>query len=603
MSTAALSETVGHGHEHHEPSFFFKYVWSTDHKTIGKQFMFSGLLFFLVGGLLALAVRWHLAWPHSPVPLLGEVQGKDYNQLFTMHASIMIFLVIIPMLGGAFGNFVIPLHIGARDMAFPWLNAASYWLMWPAIILLVSSFFVPGGPAQSGWTSYAPLSLLSDGTAQTSKDWTLMNGQNLWLIGVMIVGFSSVFGSLNYIVTIIKMRAPGMTLFRMPLTVWSLFITAILSLFSTPVLTGTLFMQLMDRTAATTFFNPGNLFPSNVATHGAGGGQVLLWQHLFWFYSHPAVYLMILPAMGIVSDIISVFARKPIFGYRPMVYSMASIAGLGFIVWAHHMFQSGMNPALGMTFMVSTMFIALPSAIKTFNWLGTLWGGNVSLTTPMLFALSFVGMFIIGGLSGIFMAATPVDMYIHDTYFIVAHIHYVVFCGTVMAIFGGITFWFPKMFGRMMNEPLGKLHWLLTFVFMNGTFFTMHIIGIGGHQRRIASVELYRNLWHLQSLNIMITWCALLLGASQILFIINLFYSLFAGPKAEQNPWKANTLEWTDAPSPAGHGNWPGPIPIVHRPPYEYASPEVPEDWLPQSLAVGPSAGQLPGGQRVVTSH
>jgi len=591
MSTAALADAGhAHAHDHHEPSFFFKYMWSTDHKMIGKQFLITGLTFFLVGGLLALAVRWHLAWPHANVPFIGEMGGDKYNQAFTMHASIMIFLVIIPLLSGAFGNFLIPLQIGARDMAFPWLNAASYWTMWPAMVILCASFFVPGGPAQSGWTSYAPLSIIATGSAQTSNTPTFFNGQNMWLIGVMLVGFSSVFGSLNYVVTIIKMRAPGMTLFRMPLTVWSLFITAILALFSTPVLTGTLFMQLMDRIAGTSFFNPGNLF-SDLATnkpfYSPGGGQVLLWQHLFWFYSHPAVYLMVLPAMGMVSDILPVFARKPIFGYKPMVYSMASIAGLGFIVWAHHMFQSGMNPALGMTFMVSTMFIALPSAIKTFNWLGTLWGGNIQFRTPMLFALSFVSMFIIGGLSGIFMAATPVDMFIHDTYFIVAHIHYVVFCGTVMAIFGGITFWFPKMYGRMMNETLGKLHWFLTFVFMNGTFFAMHILGIGGHQRRIASIELYRNLWHMQYLNVFITCCALALGVSQLIFIFNFFYSMFAGPVAEQNPWKANTLEWTDAPSPAGHGNWPGAIPIVHRPPYEYSSPEIKEDWLPQSTSAG----------------
>jgi cytochrome c oxidase subunit I len=606
MSTEAASHEHGHdhGHAHHEPSFFFKYIWSTDHKTIGKQFLITGLIWFLIGGALALAVRWHLAWPEKGVPGIGIVQGEQYNMLFTMHASIMIFFVIIPLLAGAFGNFLIPLMIGARDMAFPWLNAASYWLMWPAIIIMSASFFAPGGAAQAGWTAYPMLSLFTPGSAHTGTHiWfsltepnLIYNGQTLWLFAVMLVGFSSVFGSLNYVVTIIKMRSPGMHMFRMPLTVWSLFITAILALFSTPVLTGTLFMQFMDRLAGTSFFNPGNLYDSNYQPlTAAGGGKVILWQHLFWFYSHPAVYLMILPAMGMVSDILSVFSRKPIFGYRPMVYSIASIAGLGFIVWAHHMFQSGMNPALGMTFMVSTMFIALPSAIKTFNWLGTLWGGNISLTSPMLFALSFVSMFIIGGLSGIFMAATPVDMFIHDTYFIVAHIHYVVFCGTVMAIFGSIIFWFPKMYGRMMNETLAKLHWFLTFVFMNGTFFAMHIIGIGGHPRRISTVMKYDNFSHMQPMNVMITVCALLLGVSQLLFIINFFYSMFRGPKAVQNPWNSNTLEWTDAPSPAGHGNWPGAIPTVYRPPYEYASPEVAEDWLPQSKQLGnaaPAAGE-----------
>jgi cytochrome c oxidase subunit I len=603
MSTAEAASHVehGHAHAHHEPSFFFKYIWNTDHKMVGKQFLISGLIMFIVGGLLALGVRWHLAWPQAPLPFMGEVKNEQYNMLFTMHASVMIFFVIIPLLAGAFGNFLIPLMIGARDMAFPWLNAASYWLMWPAMAIAIASFFAPEGAAQAGWTAYPMLSLFTPGSAQTGTNVLfsltepnlIFNGQTLWLVAVMIVGFSSVFGSLNYVVTIIKMRAPGMHMFRMPLTVWSLFITAILALFSTPVLTGTLFMQFMDRFAGTSFFNPGNLFDSNYQPLvAAGGGKVLLWQHLFWFYSHPAVYLMILPAMGMVSDIISVFARKPIFGYRPMIYSIASIAGLGFIVWAHHMFQSGMNPALGMTFMVSTMFIALPSAIKTFNWLGTLWGGNISFTAPMLFALSFVSMFIIGGLSGIFMAATPVDMFIHDTYFIVAHIHYVVFCGTVMAIFGGIMFWFPKMYGRMMNETLGKIHWFLTFIFMNGTFFAMHIIGIGGHPRRVADIAKYDTLNHMQPMNVMITVCALLLGVSQILFYINFLYSMYWGKVAEQNPWKANTLEWTDAPSPAGHGNWPGEVPTVHRPPYEYSSPEVAEDWLPQSKRLGTAAGE-----------
>jgi cytochrome c oxidase subunit 1 len=596
------AESHDHSHGHHEQSFISKYIFSTDHKTIGKQFLITGLFWFVIGGLLALAVRYHLAWPKSPVPLIGEVQGDKYNQLFTMHASIMIFLVIIPLLGGAFGNFLIPLQIGARDMAFPWLNMVSYWMMPPAILILASSFFCPTGPAAGGWTSYATLSLLAPGSAQTdAQHWTWWNVQNCWLLGVILVGFASVFGSLNYVVTIIKMRAPGMTLFRMPLATWSLFITAILALFSTPVLTGTLFMQLMDRVGATSFFNPGNIFPDGKPTNAAGGGQVLLWQHLFWFYSHPAVYLMILPAMGMVSDIMAVFSRKPIFGYKPMVYAIASIAGLGFIVWAHHMFQSGMNPALGMTFMVSTMFIALPSAIKTFNWLGTLWGGNITFTTPMLFALSFVSMFIIGGLSGIFMAATPVDMYIHDTYFIVAHIHYVVFCGTVMAIFGSIFFWFPKMFGRMMNETLGKIHWFLTFVSMNGVFFLMHVIGIGGHQRRIESIASYKNILHYQGYNEIITISAIVLGISQLLFFANFFYSMFAGPKAEQNPWKANTLEWTDAPSPAGHGNF-GAIPIVHRGPYEYSSPEVPEDWLPQSADLKAlTGGKMP--EKIATSH
>ena len=586
----------GHGHDGGGFSlsrFFFTYVWSTDHKMIAKQFLFSGLAFFCVGGLLALGVRWQLAWPGTSVPFFGTVDGRQYNMLFTMHASVMIFFVIIPLLGGAFGNYIIPLQIGARDMAFPWLNAASYWLMPPAAIIVVSSFFVTGGAAGNGWTAYPPLSLQE--SYQTAGDKALFwNGQNMWLMGVILVGFSSVFGSLNYVATIIKMRAPGMTLMRMPLTVWSLFITAILSLFSTPVLTGTLIMQLMDRSLGTTFFNPGYLHPADKEMYSMGGGQALLWQHLFWFYSHPAVYLMVLPAMGMVSDIIAVFARKPIFGYKPMIYSMSSIAGLGFIVWAHHMFQSGMNPALGMTFMVSTMFIALPSAVKVFNWLGTLWRGSIIFSTPMLFALSFVSMFIIGGLSGIFMATTPVDMYIHDTYFIVAHIHYVVFCGTVMAIFGGIFFWFPKMFGRMMNETLGKIHCILTFIFMNGVFGPMHMVGLGGQARRYASLEYQPTLWGMQPMNRMITVCAICLGFSQLFFFYNFFHSIFFGTKAVDNPWNANSLEWTDTPTPPGHGNFGEKLPTVYRPPYEYNSPEVEEDWLPQSkkLTPAPAAGE-----------
>ncbi|MEI6231906.1 MAG: cbb3-type cytochrome c oxidase subunit I [Planctomycetota bacterium] len=573
---------------------FFTYGWSTDHKMIGKQFLFTGLTYFILGGLLALGVRWQLAWPGSSVPIYGPVDGRSYNMLFTMHASVMIFFVIIPLLSGAFGNYLIPLQIGARDMAFPWLNALSYWLVPPAAVIVIASFFVKGGASGNGWTAYPPLSL-QESFQTAGAQASFWNGQNMWLLGVIIIGFSSVFGSLNYVVTIIKMRAPGMTMMRMPLTVWSLFITAILALFSTPVLTGTLIMQLMDRALGTSFFNPGYLHPSDKEMYAAGGGQVLLWQHLFWFYSHPAVYLMVLPAMGMVSDILAVNSRKPIFGYKPMIYSMSSIAGLGFVVWAHHMFQSGMNPALGMTFMVSTMFIALPSAVKVFNWLGTLWRGSIIINTPMLFALAFVSMFIIGGLSGIFMATTPVDMYIHDTYFIVAHIHYVVFCGTVMAVFGGIFFWFPKMFGRMMNETLGRIHCILTFIFMNGVFGPMHIVGLGGQARRYASLEEQPTLWQMMPLNRMITICAICLGFSQLFFFYNFITSIFWGPKAVDNPWQANSLEWTDTPTPPGHGNFVGALPTVYRPPYEYNSPEVKEDWLPQSKNLGaaaPAAGE-----------
>ncbi len=582
MAMAASAPIEAHGHSH-SMGFWRTYVFSTDHKTIGKQFLFSTLIFLVLGGLLALGVRWQLAWPWSEMPIVGkllfageggQISPEFYAMLVTMHASVMIFFVIIPMLAGAFGNFCIPLMIGARDMAFPMLNMLSYWFMWPAFVFIAISFFVEGGAASSGWTAYPPLSVVKNAAPGSGA------GQTYWLIALLFVGISSLMGSINYITTIVKMRAPGMTMFRMPLTVWSLFITAILQAFALPVLTAALIMQLLDRVALTTFFIPTGLTVGNVLSHGAGG-QPLLWQHLFWFYSHPAVYIMILPAMGLVSDVISTFARKPIFGYKPMVYSISGIAGLGFVVWAHHMFQSGMNPALAMAFMVSTMFIALPSAVKTFNWLGTLWGGNIQFTTPMLFALSFVSMFVIGGLSGIFMAATPVDIQIHDTYFIVAHIHYVLMASSLMGIFAGIYYWYPKMFGRSMNETWGKIHFLLTFIAVNCTFFPMHLIGLGGFPRRYADPYHFSSFAGLQSLNQFITISAIILGFVQLIFVINFFYSLFAGARADRNPWKSNTLEWA-TPSPAGHGNFEGPIPTVYRGPYEYASPESKEDYFPQ---------------------
>ena len=598
MSTiSAGSHEFDHAHaaDHgHALGFIGKYVFSRDHKIIGIQFLFSTLLWFLVGGLLALAVRWQLAWPWSDMPILGkllfpqtggQISPEFYTMLFTMHATVMIFLVIIPILAGAFGNFLIPLMIGADDMAFPTLNMLSYWFMWPAFVCFGSSFFVHGGAAAFGWTSYPP------GSTNPSAAPGSGMGQTLWLIGLTCVGVSSMMGSVNYLTTIIQMRAPGMTMFRLPLTIWAMFITAVLQAFALPVLTAAGFMQLMDRLLGTGFFQP-EMDIVNNTVHSAGGGQPLLWQHLFWFYSHPAVYIMILPAMGMVSDIISCFSRKPIFGYKPMVYSIAGIAGLGFIVWGHHMFMSGMNPALGLTFMTSTMMIALPSAIKVFNWLGTVWGGKVQLTTPMLFALSFVSMFIIGGLSGIFMAATPVDIFIHDTYFIVAHFHYVLFSGTAMGVMGAIYFWFPKMFGRMMNESWGKVHFLLMFTFLNGVFFPMHFLGAVGFPRRYADPYHFPMFKPLQPLNQFITICAICLVSSQIIFIINFFYSMFFGPKAGRNPWHANGLEWT-APSPPGHGNFDFQ-PVVYRGPYEYGSPETDQDYYPQIQPPPENGGQAP---------
>jgi len=555
-----------------ELSFIRRYVFSTDHKVIGKQFLFTALAFFTLGGLLALLIRTQLGWPFEEIPgfgalLYGEEAGnilapERYPALVTMHGTIMIFFFIIPVLSGAFGNFLIPLMIGARDMAFPRLNLASYWLMVPAFLVMVASFFAEDGTAAAGWTSYVPLSARPDMIPGSGL------GQTLWTISLLLVGTSSLLGAINYITTIVTLRAPGMSMFRLPMTIWALFITAILVTLATPVLTSALILLLLDRSAGAHFFA------------AASGGQVILWQHLFWFYSHPAVYIMILPAMGMASDIISCFARKPLFGYKPMVFSIMGIAVLGFTVWGHHMFQSGMNPLLGTAFMTSTMMIALPSAIKTFNWLGTLWRGNLRLTAPMLNALAFVSTFVIGGLSGVFAAATPVDIFIHDTYWIVGHIHYVLFGGSLFGVFAAIQYWFPKMFGRQMDDRLGKAHFVLTFIAFNCVFFPMFILGANGMPRRIADPYQYQLFVPLQPLNQFMTLSAYVLGAAQLILAGNLAWSLVRGKKTVDNPWEANTLEWTIS-SPPPLENFHA-IPTVYRGPYEYSSPEVPEDWLPQ---------------------
>jgi cytochrome c oxidase subunit 1 len=577
MSEIAAAGAVHVAHGHHDRAGFLRtYVFSTDHKMIGRQFLFMGLFMLLIGGTLAMMVRWELAWPETAVPGFswipepymyeGIIPPQTYNALFTMHATIMIFFVVMPIMVGAFGNFLIPLMIGAGDMAFPKLNMLSFWVGAVSGVVMLSSFFVPGGPAAGGWTSYATLSARAQ---YTGVYW----GQNLWIISLLIAGASSLMGAINYLTTIVNLRAPGMTYFRMPLTVWSLFVTAVLLLLALPVLTAALAMLLFDRMAGTSFFLP------------AGGGEPLLWQHMFWFFGHPEVYILVLPAMGVTSDLLSTFSRKPIFGYHAMAFSMMAIAFLSWIVWGHHMFVSGMNPLLGTAFMMTTMVIAVPSAIKTFNWLGTLWGGTIRLTGPMLFALGFVSNFVIGGLSGIFMASTPVDIFIHDTYYIVAHFHYVV-AGIIFALFAAVYYWFPKMFGRMMDERLAKIHFVLTYIFFNGAFFPMHFLGVAGHMRRIYNPTQYEFLLPMQHWNVFITVSAFLLGAAQIFFLVNFFWSLFAGKKAEMNPWQANTLEWT-TPSPPPHGNF-AVTPVVYRGPYEYSSPEVKEDWLPQTK-------QLPG--------
>ncbi len=591
MSTEAAA-TVGHEDHIHPPptSFFSKYIWSMDHKVIGKQYLFTAFFFLAIGGLMAMLIRWQLAYPNKPVPVIGvplahymfafnadgTLKPDGYNQLVTMHGSIMIFFVVIPILVGAFGNFLIPLHVGARDVAFPFLNALSYWLYLPAGIIIFCSLFADKGMAAAGWTSYPPLADIAAASNGSGM------GQILWLLSVFLLGFSSILGGLNFLTTIVMLRAPGMGWTRMPLVTWAQTTTAVFQLLATPVLASATVLQLMDHIAGTSFFLPQHLVIGDVVQPYSGGGSVLMWQHIFWFYSHPAVYILVLPGMGIASELLATFARKPIFGYKAMVMSMVGIMGLGFIVWGHHMFVSGMNPMMGMAFMTSTMIIALPSGVKVFNWLATLWGGSIRFTAPMLCGLSFVAMFIIGGLSGLFMAATPVDIFIHDTYYVVAHFHYIVFGGTLFAIFGGLYFWFPKMFGRMMNETWAKVHWALTFVAFNCVFFPMHILGEGGHMRRIAEPMKYEFLQPLQPINVFITWSAFVLGASQLIFMANFFGSMFFGKKAESNPWESNTLEWT-TPSPIPYYNY-DKVPTVYRGPYEYGTnPAGATDCVPQS--------------------
>jgi len=574
-----VSETHGHN-DHHEVGFFHKYLWTYDHKMIGLQYLWTALAFLFLGGALALGVRWQLGFPGAAVPFIGHllpstlaVDGSiipgGYNMLVTMHATVMVFFVVMPLLIGAFGNYLIPLQIGAGDMAFPLLNELSYWLYVLSGFILLAAFFAPGGAPGTGWTGYAPLSSVAayNGTPL---------GQSLWGVALFINGLSSIAGATNYITTVVNMRAPGMTMFRMPLPVWSLFITAILLLLAVPVLSAAAAMLFADLNLGTSFFSP------------AGGGQPLLWQHLFWFFGHPEVYIMILPAMGLTSEILAVYSRKPIFGYKAMVYAMVAIGFLGFIVWGHHMFVSGMNLTLSAAFSVSTMVIAVPSAIKTFNWTGTIWRGSIEFTTAMCFALAFVSMFVIGGLSGIFMASTPVDLFVHHTYFIVAHFHYVLFGGSIFAIFGALYFWFPKMFGRMLDERLGKWHFFLTLVFFNLTFFPMHNLGLGGMMRRIADPTVYDHLRQLQPLNQLCTIGAIGLGLTTFVFIWNIIYSLLYGKKAPNNPWNANTLEWTVA-SPPGHGNFPT-TPVVYHGPYEYSVPGIEKDYLPQTEKAPESA-------------
>jgi cytochrome c oxidase subunit 1 len=553
---------------HAEPGFWHTYVFSTDHKTIGKQYLSLGLFWTIVGGLLAYVMRWQLAWPETGVPGWGEVGPETYNVLVTMHGTIMVFFVAMPILLGAFGNFLIPLMIGARDMAFPRLNMLSVWVFALASLVLLVSFFVPGGAASAGWTGYPPLSARAE---YTGVGW----GLNLWILAHALEFAAFLMGGVNFLTTAIALRVTGMTFFRLPLVIWQLLTATTLFLLSVGPLIAGAVMLLLDRTVGTTFYLP------------ELGGDPLLWQHLFWFFGHPEVYVILLPAVGLVLDILPVFSRKPIFGYRWIIASTIAAGGLSFIVWAHHMFVSGMDPRLAMPFSITTILISVPFAFIVFAMIATLWRGSISFDTPMLWALGFLAMFIVGGLTGIFNGSAPVNIYISDTYFVVAHFHYTLFSSVVFGALAGFYFWFPKMFGRLMSEPLGKAHFWLTLVFFNVTFFPMHNIGLAGMVRRIADPLQYDFLVPHQWINVVVTVGTIGLLASQIPLVVNVVWSLLAGRPALRNPWEANTLEWT-ALSPPPHLNWGETLPVVYRGPYEYSVPETREDWLPQDQALAP---------------
>jgi cytochrome c oxidase subunit 1 len=581
-----------HAAEAHAPqAFIWRYVFSKDHKVIGIQYYVTAMLMALIAGLLAMLIRLQLAWPAADFTWMqrivpggydsGVLKPEFYAMLFTMHGTIMVFFVLSTAPVSGFGNLLIPLQVGARDMAFPFLNGLSFWTFLCGCVVILTSFFVGAGAAAGGWTSYPPLSALRGAIPGSDM------GQTFWIIGMVFFIASFTMGGLNFVTTILNLRTKGLTLLRMPLTMWSMFLVAVLGLLAFPALTGASLMLLLDRHFGTSFFLPTGLVLNNAPMVGPDGqfihqgGSPLLWQHLFWFLGHPEVYILMLPALGFTSDILTTFCRKALFGYRAMVGAMVAIAGLSFIVWGHHMFVSGMSPYLGMAFAVGTILIAVPSAVKVFNWLATLWKSRIRFQTPMLWALGVVSLFISGGLSGIWLGQAAPDIQLHDTFFVVAHFHLIMAGAALFGVFGATAMWFPKMFGRKMNEPLGKLHFWFTFITYYGTFFPMHYIGIAGHMRRIYDPYQYPFLKDLQPLNVFITVSALILGLSQILFFINFFWSAFKGEKAGENPWEANGLEWTTA-SPPPHGNWPGAIPEVHRWPYEYSNPSAPTDHVMQ---------------------
>ena len=576
-------------HTHHEEDFLFKYVFSQDHKMIAKQFLITGFIMGFIGMLMSTFFRLQLGWQGEPFPILetflgdwapgGVLDPDKYLGLVTIHGTIMVFFLLTAGLSGTFSNLLIPLQIGARDMASGFLNMLSYWFFLASSLVMLYSLTIESGPASGGWTVYPPLSALPEAIPGSGL------GMTLWLVSMSLFIVSSLLGGLNYIVTVINLRTKGMTMTRMPLTIWAFFITAILGVLSFPVLFSAALLLIFDRSFGTSFYLS-DIYIAGQALEYQGGSP-LLYEHLFWFLGHPEVYIVLLPALGLSSEIISTNSRKPIFGYRAMIGSLLAIGFISFLVWGHHMFITGMSPFLGAVFTFTTLLVAIPSAVKVFNYLTTLWKGNLKFTPAMLFGIGLVSTFISGGLTGIILADASLDIPVHDTYFVVGHFHIVMGLSAVFGMMGGVYHWFPKLFGRMMNNKLGYAHFWITIVSAYGVFFPMHFLGLAGVPRRYYTNSAFPMFDNLVDINELISVFAIIAAFGQLLFVFNFIYSALRGPKAPQNPWHSNTIEWT-APVKHIHGNWPGEIPEVHRWPYDYSKPGAEEDYIPQTVPLGP---------------
>ncbi|WP_205508648.1 cytochrome c oxidase subunit I [Longitalea arenae] len=596
---AVIDVHNGDGHAAHPQSFWTKYIFSQDHKMIARQFLITGMVWAIIGAAFSVLFRIQLAYSGEEYPVLealfgrwatgGAITAEFYYALVTMHGTIMIFFVLTAGLSGTFANLLIPLQCGARDMASPLLNMLSYWFFFAASVVMLSSLFLQTGPASGGWTAYPPLSALGDAQPGSKK------GMDYWLISLALFVVSTLLGGVNYITTILNLRTKGMTMTRLPLTVWALFFTAVLGLLAFPVLLSAFILLLFDRHGGTSFYLDDIFLSTTNQALPNEDGNAILYQHLFWFLGHPEVYIVILPAMGIASEVISVNARKPIFGYTAMVGSLFAIAILSFLVWAHHMFVSGMNPFLGSVFVLLTLLIAIPSAIKVFNWLATLWRGNIRFTPAMLFAIGFVSMFISGGLTGIWLGNSTIDIHVHDTYFVIAHFHLVMGVAAMFGMFAGIYHWFPKMYGRHMNATLSYLHFWITLVGAYCIFWPMHYLGLAGVPRRYFDYSQWESFNHFDGVNKFITIASMIVFAIQLLFVFNFFYSIFKGRKVNtKNPWEATTLEWTTPILPP-HGNWEDEIPEVHRWAYDYDKDE--RSFIPQTEPV--RASEVEGKKEV----